>query len=80
MDSPLLAAGLSKTDVRALSRMLGLPTWDKPSYACLASRIPYNEAITAEKLQSVEHAEDALMDAAFPRYAAAPMGTLRASR
>ena len=38
VDSPLLAAGLSKTDVRALSRMLGLPTWDKPSYACLAQR------------------------------------------
>ena len=67
VDSPLLAAGLSKTDVRALSRMLGLPTWDKPSYACLASRIPYNEVITADKLQSIEHAEDALMDAGFPQ-------------
>ena len=67
VDSPLLAAGLSKTDVRALSRKLGLPTWDKPSYACLASRIPYNEAITAEKLRSVEHAEDALMNAGFPQ-------------
>ena len=67
VDSPLLAAGLSKADVRALSRKLGLPTWDKPSYACLASRIPYNEAITAEKLRSVEHAEDALMNAGFPQ-------------
>lgn len=65
VDSPLLAAGLSKADVRALSRKLGLPTWDKPSYACLASRIPYNEAITAEKLRSVECAEDALMNAGF---------------
>ena len=67
VDSPLLAAGLSKSDVRALSHKLGLPTWDKPSYACLASRIPYNEAITADKLRSVEHAEDALMDAGFPQ-------------
>ena len=67
VDSPLLAAGLSKADVRALSRKLGLPTWDKPSYACLASRIPYNEGITTEKLRSVEHAEDALMDAGFPQ-------------
>ena len=67
VDSPLLAAGLSKSDVRALSHKLGLPTWDKPSYACLASRIPYKEAITAEKLRSVEHAEDALMDAGFPQ-------------
>ena len=65
VDSPLLAAGLSKADVRALSRKLGLPTWDKPSYACLASRIPYNETITAEKLRSVECAEDALMNAGF---------------
>ena len=67
VDSPLLAAGLSKADVRALSRKLGLPTWDKPSYACLASRIPYNEGITTEKLRSVEHAEDALIDAGFPQ-------------
>ena len=65
VDSPLLAAGLSKADVRALSRKLGLPTWDKPSYACLASRIPYNETITIEKLRSVECAEDALMNAGF---------------
>ena len=65
VESPLLAAGLSKADVRALSRILGLPTWDKPSYACLASRVPYNEAITTEKLRSIERAEDALMDAGF---------------
>ena len=65
VESPLLASGLSKADVRALSRALGLPTWDKPSYACLASRIPYGQKITAEKLSAVEHAEDALIEAGF---------------
>ena len=65
--SPLLESGLSKADVRALSRALGLPTWDKPSYACLASRIPYNSEITAENLAAVETAEDALMEAGFPQ-------------
>ncbi len=49
---PLIEAGLGKDDVRALSRLLGLPTWDKPQQACLASRIPYGSPITAAKLQS----------------------------
>ena len=65
VESPLLACGLSKADVRALSHALGLPTWDKPSYACLASRIPYGRRITAEQLDAVERAEDALIDAGF---------------
>lgn len=55
--SLLLEAGLSKADIRALSRQMGLPTWDKPSYACLASRIPYGEPLTREKLSLVERAE-----------------------
>ncbi len=63
--SPLLDAGLTKADVRNLSRALGLPTWDKPSYACLASRIPCNNPITAENLAAVEAAEDALIEAGF---------------
>ncbi len=63
--SPLLESGFSKADVRALSRALDLPTWDKPSYACLASRIPFNSEITAENLSAVEAAEDALMEAGF---------------
>ncbi len=48
--SPLIEAGLSKLDVRALSRALGLSTWDKPAMPCLSSRFPYGEAITREKL------------------------------
>ena len=48
--SPLIEAGLTKADIRALSRRRGLPTWNKPSAACLASRIPYGETITREKL------------------------------
>lgn len=63
--SPLLECGLTKADVRELSRALGLPTWNKPSYACLASRIPCNSPITAENLAAVEKAEDALIDAGF---------------
>jgi uncharacterized protein len=55
--SPLIEAGLSKADVRALSRERGLATWDKPSAACLASRVPYGEEITREKLGRIERAE-----------------------
>jgi len=58
--SPLREAGLAKQDIRDLSRRMGLPTWNKPSYACLASRIPYGERITPEKLRSIEKAEDLL--------------------
>jgi uncharacterized protein len=55
--SPLAEAGLTKADIRRLSKELQLPTWDKPSYACLASRIPYHSRITAEKLRQVDQAE-----------------------
>jgi uncharacterized protein len=55
--SPLEEAGLGKQDVRALSRMLGLPTWDKPSLACLSSRFPYHTKITRSALHRVENAE-----------------------
>ncbi len=58
--APLLEAALTKDDVRALSRELGLPTWDKPAMACLASRFPYYAQITAEALARVEAAEDLL--------------------
>ena len=56
--SPLHDAGLTKAEIRALSREMGLPTADKPSFACLASRFPYGERITAEGLARVERAED----------------------
>ena len=60
MRSPLQEAGLTKADIRALSRALDLPTWDKPSSACLVSRIPYGTPVTAERLKQIEAAEDAL--------------------
>ena len=66
--SPLREAGLSKGDIRALSRKLGLPTWDKPSFACLASRFVYGEPITDEKLRMVDRAEQLLMDLGFRQY------------
>lgn len=63
--SPLIEAGLGKADIRPLSRELGLPTWDKPAMACLASRFPYGEEITADKLRRVEQAERFLRDSGF---------------
>jgi len=63
--SPLQEAGFTKTEIRALSRELGLETWDKPSYACLASRFPYGERITPQALSRVEAAESFLRDLGF---------------
>jgi uncharacterized protein len=60
--SPLREAGLGKEEIRELSRRCALPTWDKPSAACLASRIPYGDRITAEKLKQVDAAENFLRD------------------
>ena len=58
--SPLKEAGLTKEDIRQLSRSLGLPTWDKPSLACLASRFPYGTEITPPRLEQIQRAEDFL--------------------
>ncbi len=55
--SPLCEVGLNKDEIRQLSRSFGLPTWDKPALACLASRIAYHQTITAEKLKQVEAGE-----------------------
>ncbi len=63
--SPLRHAGLSKADIRILSRKLGLPTWDKASFACLSSRFVYGESITEEKLVMVDKAEQFLLDRGF---------------
>lgn len=63
--SPLLEAGLSKAEVRELSRHLGLPTWDKPAFACLSSRFPYGMSITKENLTKVDTAETFLRDEGF---------------
>lgn len=58
--SPLARAGLSKDEVRAWSKRLGLPTWNKPQLACLASRLPYGTPVTAQRLNQVGRAETAL--------------------
>jgi uncharacterized protein len=63
--SPLKDARLTKGDIRTLSRILGLPTWDKPSLACLASRFPYETAIETESLRRVAAAEDVLRSLGF---------------
>lgn len=63
--SPLREAGLSKAEIRELSRRMGLPTWDKPSFACLASRFAYGETIDEKKLGMVEQAEQILLDLGF---------------
>jgi biotin synthase len=60
--SPLRHAGLCKREIRELSRELGLPTWDKQSFACLSSRFPYGESITPERLGMVDRAEQFLLD------------------
>lgn len=60
--APLAEAGLSKAEIREISRLMGLSTWNKPSAACLASRVPTGNLITLEKLSVVEQAEDFLHD------------------
>lgn len=63
--SPLKDAGLTKDDIRQLSRQLGLSTWDKPAAPCLSSRIPYGSAIATDKLHRIEQAEKYLRDLGF---------------
>jgi len=58
--APLAEAGLTKIEIRRLSREMGLATWDKPSIACLSSRIPYGQEVTPEKLSTIEKAEEVL--------------------
>lgn len=63
--SPLLAAGFGKADIRAASRLMQLPTAELPSCACLATRVPFGEAVTAEKLQMIDAAEAFLWELGF---------------
>jgi uncharacterized protein len=65
--SPLQEAGLTKQDIRRLSRQRGLSTWDHPAQACLASRIPYGTELNGEDLKKVERAEEALHDMGYTR-------------
>jgi uncharacterized protein len=63
--SPLADAGLTKDEIRALSRERGLPTWDKPSAPCLSSRIPYGSEVTPERLDRIARAERAVRALGF---------------
>jgi len=63
--SPLREAGLTKSEIRIISRAMGLPTWSKPAYACLASRFVYGEEITEEKLHMIDRAEQFLIEHGF---------------
>ncbi len=66
--SPLREAGMTKSDIRALSQHFGLPTWDKSSFACLASRFPYGENISDKKLDMVDRAEELMMQLGFKQF------------
>jgi len=63
IQSPLRDVGFGKSDIRELSKELGLSTWNKPAYACLASRIPYGHKITAEKLRQIDEGEEYIRQA-----------------
>ncbi|MCL6459998.1 MAG: ATP-dependent sacrificial sulfur transferase LarE [Gorillibacterium sp.] len=63
--SPLLEAGMTKEDIRTLSKSLGLSTWNKPSFACLSSRIPYGTPIERAKIDQLDQAEQYLLDLGF---------------
>ena len=66
--SPLRECGLSKDEIRALSQEMNLPTWDKPSFACLASRFAYGEEINEKKLSMVDKADQFLLDMGFKQF------------
>ena len=70
VESPLRSCGITKAEVRALSREAGLFTWNKPAYACLATRVPAGTPIDAETLQRIERAEDALAKLGFSDFRA----------
>jgi len=74
--SPLKDACLTKDEIRELSKEMGLPTWNKPSYACLFSRFPYGEKITSEKLKRVSQAEDILRQNGFYQFRVRSHGDL----
>ena len=63
--SPLLECGMTKADIREMSRHAGLPTWDQPASACLSSRVPYGQIVTIEKLSMIDKAEMALKELGF---------------
>ena len=74
--APLLDAGLHKQEIRALSRLAGLPTWDRPASACLSSRVPYGIAVTPELLEKIERAEAVLRTLGFHQFRVRAHGEL----
>lgn len=66
--APLVEAGLSKAEIRELSRQAGLPTWDRPAAACLSSRIPYGTPITVERVKTIEAGEEAVRALGFRQF------------
>jgi uncharacterized protein len=74
--APLIEAELGKAEIRELSKALGLPTWDKPSFACLSSRFQYGESITAEKLRRIDAAEAFVRGLGFRQFRVRHHGTL----
>jgi len=68
VSAPLADAGLTKAEIRELSRLAGLPTWDRPASACLSSRIPYGTAVTPENVKTVESGEEALRALGFRQF------------
>ena len=68
MRSPLIEAGLSKNEVRELSRFATLPTWDKPASPCLSSRIAYGTTVTIERLSKVDRGEEILREFGFKEF------------
>jgi uncharacterized protein len=66
--SPLLEAKVTKAEVRAIAKAIGLPVWDKPAMACLSSRVPHGTAITPELLRQIEASEDALVSLGFRQF------------
>lgn len=74
--SPLREVGFSKAEIRQLSKELGLPTWEKQSFACLSSRFVYGETITKEKLAMVDKAEQLLLDMGFHQVRVRIHGTM----
>lgn len=74
--SPLRELGFTKEDIRVLSKYLGIPTWNKQSFACLATRFVYGEMITTEKLKMVDQAEQLLMDLGFHQLRVRIHGTM----
>jgi pyridinium-3,5-biscarboxylic acid mononucleotide sulfurtransferase len=68
VNAPLLDAGLTKAEIRELSRMAGLPTWDRPASACLSSRIPYGTPVTLQNVKTVEVGEEELRALGFRQF------------